>query len=183
MLARYPIMSQRDTIIASLRDAILEEDLQLNIIDNMFAEKVTIQWLKVQLMDVMAFCGALNAITDMQIIALARLMRSRYYYLTPTELTCFFELFAEGEYGQFYVGKTINPQTILQALQKFDNAVTNKIAEIECEKNDNWKKAEKKAVAEGKTGLNAWVEYCNKRGIENQPMPMQSFIKEMQKKI
>lgn len=57
--------------------------------------------------------GAIDATTPYQFKAMAQRIRQEYYHLTPSELTRFFYEFSMGEYGEIYVGKTVNPQNFL----------------------------------------------------------------------
>lgn len=182
MVDKYPLLSQRKHSIVSLRDAVMTNDLQLSVIDAKLKEEVTQLWLRLQLTDVLRFCGAFDVVKDIQVIVIARQIRNKYFYLTPTELSFFFESFAMGSYGVLYVGKTINPQTIMQSVQTFENEVINKRAEIEDEENSRREEKERLLIQQGKTGLQAWTSYCQSRGITDQSLPMQDFLKEMRKK-
>lgn len=61
--------------------------------------------------------GAIDATTPYQFKAMAQRIRQEYYHLTPSELTRFFYEFSMGEYGEIYVGKTVNPQKLFIALE------------------------------------------------------------------
>lgn len=118
----------------------------------------------------------------MQVVIIARQIRSKYFYLTPTELTFFFESFIGGAYGVLYVGKSFNPQVIMQAVRIFDGEVINKRAEIEDEYYNKCLQEEQKLIKEGKTGINAWLKYCEENELDNQPLPMQQYLKESRKR-
>ena len=81
-----------------------------------------------------------------------------------------------------YVGKTINPQVILQAIRQCENTLINKRAEIQEEQEEARRKVEKELASKGLLGVNGWLKYCQRRGITDQPNPMQGFIKDMRKK-
>ncbi len=119
----------------------------------------------------------------MQVVLTARYIRNKYFYLTPAELTYFFETFIGGGYGMLYVGKTINPQTILQAVRNFDAEVINKRGEISNEEDEARQDEERRLMQEGKTGIGAWLIYCKEHGIEDQPVPMKRFLKEIRQTI
>ena len=86
---------------------------------------------------------------------MARRIRNIYYYLSPSELTYFFESLIGGCYGKIYVGDTINPQNLMEALQKFDSERASKLSEIE----ENTNKERKKNV---KADVNTINAICNK---------------------
>lgn len=182
MFSAYPLLSQRKQSYISLYDAAKTETKSLSEIDAHFGEQISLKWLKAQLIEVLNFCGAFGVITDAQVILTARQIRNKYFYLTPAEFTFFFESFISGAYGVVYVGKTINPQTILQAVQKFDNDAINTRGLISGEREEERRQEEKRLLEEGKTGLSAWLLYCQKKGIQDQPKPMQGFLKEAKKK-
>lgn len=182
MTDKYPLLSQQKRFIASLREAVMANDSQLSVIDAKLKGDVTQLWLRLQLTDVLRFCGAFEFVKDVQVIVTARQIRNKYFYLTPTELSFFFESFAAGSYGTLYVGKTINPQIIMQAVRTFENEVINKRAEIESEAEQAKEKQERDLIKQGKTGVQAWASYCKTHNIKEQPLPMQAFLKEMRKK-
>lgn len=182
MLNKYPLLSVSSEKCFSLKEAVMTKDYQLNVIDIKVKENVTLQWIKVQLIDVLTFCGAFGAISEGQVLLIARLIRNKYYYLTPTELLYFFQLFIGGAYGILYVGKTVNPQIILQGIAKFEENVINMRVDIVNEERERQIEIEKKLIEEGKTGIQAWRIYCQKNNIEGQPEPMDKFIKNSKKK-
>lgn len=182
MFTRYPLISKRKEAISSAVEAIKTNDLAISEIDTQIEKGITVKWIKAQLIDVLNFCGAFEAIRDTQVVVIARQIRSKYYYLTPTELTYFFEQFMSGAYGTLYVGKTINPQVILQAIRLCENALINKRAEIQEEIEEARRKVEKELTSKDLLGVNSWLRYCQRRGITDQPNPMQGFIKDTKKK-
>lgn len=177
MLARYPLISQRKVVIHSALEAVTTQDLAISAIDAKTQEGISLKWIKAQLIDVFNFCGAFGVVNDTQVVMIARQIRTRYFHLTPTELTYFFEQFVSGAYGVLYVGKTINPQIVLQALRMCENTLINQRAELQ-EKQEE----EERLVREGKTGINAWAMYCKKRNKSNASKPMQDFIVEMRRR-
>ena len=176
MLARYPLISQRKVVIHSALEAVTTQDLAISAIDAKTQEGISLKWIKAQLIDVFNFCGAFGVVNDTQVVMIARQIRTRYFHLTPTELTYFFEQFVSGAYGVLYVGKTINPQIVLQALRMCENTLINQRAELQ------EKQEEERLVREGKTGINAWAMYCKKRNKSNASKPMQDFIVEMRRR-
>lgn len=182
VFAKYPVVSQRGAEIISLSDAVKAEGYSLSRIDKIAKEDVTVQWLKGQLIDIMRFCGAFDVANETQIIVTAKLIRKNYFYLTLPELSCFFERFISGTYGMLYVGKSINCQTIMQAVKDFENEVINQRMLVEEEKDESRRKEEQRLINEGKTGINAWLKYCHEHGIKDQPLPMQGFLHECKRK-
>lgn len=183
MFSAYPLLSKRKQSISSLYAAVKEQTKSLSEIDAHFHEQITLKWIKAQLIEVLTFCGAFGNVTDTQVILTARYIRNKFFYLTPAELTYFFETFIGGGYGMLYVGKTINPQTILQAVRNFDEDVINKRGEVSNEEEEARHEEERRLIEEGKTGIGAWLMYCKEHGIEGQPIPMKRALKEIQRKI
>lgn len=182
MLARYPLISQRKVVIHSALEAVTTQDLAISAIDTKTQEGISLKWIKAQLIDVFNFCGAFGVVNDTQVVMIARQIRTRYFHLTPTELTYFFEQFVSGAYGVLYVGKTINPQIVLQALRMCENTLINQRAELQEKQEEEKQKEEERLVREGKTGIKAWAMYCKKRNKSNASKPMQDFIVEMRRR-
>lgn len=86
---------------------------------------------------------------------MARRIRSIYYYLSPSELTYFLESLVGGGYEKIYVGNTINPQNLMEALQKFDSERAQMLSQMKSDAN----KERKKNV---KADINAVNAICNK---------------------
>lgn len=70
----------------------------------------------------------------------------------------------------------------MQAVRIFDGEVINKRAEIEDEYYNKCLQEEQKSIKEGKTGINAWLKYCEENELDNQPLPMQQYLKESRKR-
>ena len=96
MFTRYPLISKRKEAISSAAEAVKANDLAISAIDTQIEKGITVKWIKAQLIEVLNFCGAFEAVRDTQVVIIARQIRSKYYYLTPTELTYFFEQFISG---------------------------------------------------------------------------------------
>ncbi len=118
----------------------LNDTMTLLDIEKRCGYATAIKWIKAQLLDVFRVCGAGSIIDSYQVITIARRIRKVYFYLSLSELSYFFEAFIAGGYGTLYVGKTINPQNIMTALAAFDTDRANRIADIECERNEVNKK-------------------------------------------
>ena len=129
----YPLISQRKEQVANLTEALSDEN-SLVFIDKKIGEGIALKWIKAQLLDTFRILGASDIISSIQIVVIARRIRNIYYYLTPSEITYFFESLIGGNYGTIYVGKTINPQNIMEALKQFDADRANKLSEIEVNK-------------------------------------------------
>ena len=153
--AYYPLISQRKEPISSLASAI-KDKVSLVDIDNKFGDGFSLQWIKAQLLDTFRLLGAGNSISSLQVIFMARRIRSVYYYLSPSEITYFFEALIGGGYGKVYIGNTINPQNLMEALQKFDNERSSKISELEYKSHKDIKKKE------GKPNFALIDEICNR---------------------
>lgn len=114
------------------------------LLDKRLGDSVALKWVKAQLLDTFRILGASEAVNSLQVVVIARRIRNIYYYLTASELTYFFEALIGGCYGTIYVGKTINPQNVMEALRKFDTERASTISEIECESHKGIKKEESK---------------------------------------
>lgn len=154
----YPLISKRKKPILSLVSAI-EDTNSLVEIDNKFEEGLALQWVKAQLLDTFRLLGAGNSVNSLQVVFMARRIRNIYYYLSPSELTYFFESLVGGGYGKIYVGNTINSQNLMEALQKFDSERAQMLSQMETDAN----KERKKDV---RTDLSVVNAICSKLGKE-----------------
>lgn len=175
LYTRYPQLSKRKKPIVTLYDAVKESKQSLVLVDKSIGENVSLQWLKVQLIELLSFMGAFEQASEYQIVTLARHIRHKFFYLTFAELTYFFEAFADGSYGTMYVGKHINPQNIMEALAKYENDVLQERGRIEDEeKNQRLSeelKKEKEKKEKGITGYAAWLRYCKNSNRPNTDLP------------
>lgn len=176
----YPIISQRKVSISSIADT-LNDTNSLVLIDKQLGDGVALRWVKAQLLDVLRICGAGNVFNEIQVIFTARRIRTIYYYLTLSELTYFFESFIGGRYGALYVGKSINPQNIFEAIKLFENERCAKIDEIEASIRAEQLRKEKEEIKKGNTGLQAWLKYSQQHN-SNEKMPLEGFLKELKRK-
>ena len=154
----YPLISKRKKPIPSLVSA-LKDTNSLVDIDKKFEEGLALQWVKAELLDTFWLLGAGNSVNSNQAVFMARRIRNIYYYLSPSELTYFFESLVGGGYGKIYVGNTINPQNLMEALQKFDSERAQMLSQMETDAN----KERKKDV---RTDLSVVNAICNKLGKE-----------------
>lgn len=177
----YPPLSKRKRTILSLYDAVKENSLSFSAIDRQINDGVSLKWLKVQLIEVFSFCGAFEKSNEYQIITLARHIRNKYFYLTVSEMSYFFEAFEDGNYGTFFVGKTVNSQNIMEALKKFEN---DALLERDRVYNENLNKEREKQIQldkekekKGMIGLQAWYRYCKTTKRNNTKLPGLEFVK------
>lgn len=152
------MISERKKPILSLASAI-EDTNSLVDIDKIYEEGLALQWVKAQLLDAFRLLGAGNSVNSLQVVFMARRIRNIYYYLSPSELTYFFESLIGGGYGKIYVGNTINPQNLMEALQKFDAERAQTLSQIEDDANKERKKDEV-------TDIKIVNAICNKLGKE-----------------
>ena len=150
----YPLISKRKEPVYSLTSA-LEDTNTLASLDNDYGEGLALKWVKAQLLDTFRLLGAGSSVNSLQIVFMARRIRNIYYYLSPSELTYFFESLIGGGYGKIYVGNTINPQNLMEALQKFDSERAQMLSQMESDAN----KERKKNVKADMDTVNA---ICNK---------------------
>lgn len=137
----------------------LKDTNSLVDIDKNFEEGLALQWVKAELLDTFWLLGAGNSVNSSQAVFMARRIRNIYYYLSPSELTYFFESLVGGGYGKIYVGNTINPQNLMEALQKFDTERAQMLSQMETDAN----KERKKDV---RTDLSIVNAICSKLGKE-----------------
>ena len=137
----------------------LKDTNSLVDIDKKFEEGLALQWVKAELLDTFWLLGAGNSVNSNQAVFMARRIRNIYYYLSPSELTYFFESLIGGGYGKIYIGNTINPQNLMEALQKFDAERAQILSQIEDDANKERKKDEV-------TDIKIVNAICNKLGKE-----------------
>lgn len=154
----YPLISKRKKPIPSLASA-LKDTNSLVDIDKKFEEGLALQWVKAELLDTFWLLGAGNSVNSSQAVFMARRIRNIYYYLSPSELTYFFESLVGGGYGKIYVGNTINPQNLMEALQKFDTERAQMLSQMETDAN-------KERKNDVRTDLSIVNAICNKLGKE-----------------
>lgn len=135
----YPLISRRKKPVSSLTSA-LKDTNTLASLDNDYGEGFALKWVKAQLLDTFRLLGAGNSVNSLQVVFMARRIRNIYYYLSPSELTYFFESLVGGGYGKIYVGNTINPQNLMEALQKFDTERAQMLSQMESDANKERKK-------------------------------------------
>ena len=122
--------------------------------------------------------GAFDITTPYQFKAIAQRIRQEYYHVTPSELTRFFYEFSMGEYGEIYVGKTVNPQRLFIALDKYICKVYEKRAEIDSQRN-----LDKQKIEDEKAKMNAisYEEYCLRKGVDPKESPLEELKQKLEK--
>ena len=118
-LRAYPTLRKREELITTARRAVREGGMSFAQIDNYFSKGASEWWIKVMLIDLLTFLGAMDSVTSYQVKGIAARIRQEYYHLTPSELTHFFYSFSMGDYGKLYAGRTVNPQDILIGLKEY----------------------------------------------------------------
>ena len=118
-LKQYPTLRKRDEVINTAYEAVRKGGMSLVQIDNHFSKGASEWWIKVMLIDLLTFLGAMDSVTSYQVKGIAARIRQEYYHLTPSELTHFFYSFSMGDYGKLYAGRTVNPQDILIGLKEY----------------------------------------------------------------
>ena len=130
-LKKYPTLRNRDRLITTAYDAVRNGGMSLVQIDNYFGDGASEWWIKVMLVDLLTFLGAMETISPFQVKGIAARIRQNYYSLTPAELTYFFYTFSMGDYGKLYSGSKINPQDILTGLRICSNELSEQRTRIE----------------------------------------------------
>ena len=118
-LKRYPTLRKCNEPITTAYEAVRQGGMSLVQIDNRFSKGASEWWIKVMLIDLLTFLGAMDSVTPFQVKGIASRIRHEYYHLTPSELTHFFYSFSMGEYGKMYSGRNVNPQDILIGLKEY----------------------------------------------------------------
>src|SRR5574344_350533 len=108
-LKQYPTLRKRDELLSTAYEAVRKGGMSLVQIDNHFGDGASEWWIKVMLVDLLTFLGAMETISPFQVKGIAARIRQNYYSLTPSELTYFFYTFSMGDYGKLYSGSKINP--------------------------------------------------------------------------
>lgn len=135
----YPLISKRKEPVSSLTSAFKDTNTFASL-DNDYEEGFALKWIKAQLLDTFRLLGAGGSINSLQVVFMARRIRYIYYYLSPTEFTYFLESLIGGCYGKIYVGNTINPQNLMEALLKFDTERAKILSQMESDANKERKK-------------------------------------------
>lgn len=129
-------------------------------------------WVKGRLIELFTFLGVFDIVTEFQIQMLATRICAKYYYWTTTELDYAFITIMDGKYGKLFQHKhddnntTINPQDIIQALNKYEQDMLVERGRQE----DERRRAEeiRKAAEDAKKphGWESWKLFCEECGYD-----------------
>lgn len=175
-LNKYPTLQKRISSVPTVYDSVKNGGLSFVEIDKYFKDGASEWWIKTMVIDLFMVLGAFDVTTPYQFKAIVQRIRQEYYHVTPSELTRFFYEFSMGEYGEIYVGKTVNPQRLFIALDKYICKVYEKRAEIDSQRN-----LDKQKIEDEKAKMNAisYEEYCLRKGVD----PKESPLKELKQKL
>lgn len=177
-LNKYPTLQKRISSVPTVYDSVKNGGLSFVEIDKYFKDGASEWWIKTMVIDLFMVLGAFDATTPYQFKAIAQRIRQEYYHVTPSELTRFFYEFSMGEYGEIYVGKTVNPQRLFIALEKYMCKVYEKRAEIDSQRN-----LDKQKIEDEKAMMNAisYEEYCRRVGIDPKESPLEKLKQKLEK--
>lgn len=177
-LNKYPTLQKRISSVPTVYDSVKNGGLSFVEIDKYFKDGASEWWIKTMVIDLFMVLGAFDATTPYQFNAIAQRIRQEYYHVTPSELTRFFYEFSMGEYGEIYVGKTVNPQRLFIALDKYMCKVYEKRAEIDSQRN-----LDKQKIEDEKARMNAisYEEYCRRVGIDPKESPLEKLKQKLEK--
>lgn len=116
-LKKYPTLRRRQELLLNPYEAVSKGGMSFVQLDNYFSKGASEWWIKVMLIDLFTFLGAMENVTAFQVKGMATRIRQEYYYMTPAEFTFFLCSYSMGDYGKLYNGKNINPQDVLIALR------------------------------------------------------------------
>nr|DAX55146.1 MAG TPA: hypothetical protein [Caudoviricetes sp.] len=133
----------------NIERAFLGDAPSLVLLSQTYPEDQMNTWVIAHLMDLYKFAGVKEKPSFSQVLELAVMIRTEYYYLKASELLLFFFRFKAGEYGTFY--GVVDPMVIMAALIDFRAYRRQQIEmydrEIQRKKREEeWVKWEKNAV-------------------------------------
>lgn len=177
-LNKYPTLQKRISSVPTVYDSVKNGGLSFVEIDKYFKDGASEWWIRTMVIDLFMVLGAFDVTTPYQFKAIAQRIRQEYYHVTPSELTRFFYEFSMGEYGEIYVGKTVNPQRLFIALDKYMCKVYEKRAEIDSQRN-----LDKQKIEDEKARMNAisYEEYCRRVGIDPKEFPLEKLKRKLEK--
>lgn len=177
-LNKYPTLQKRISSVHTVYDSVKNGGLSFVEIDKYFKDGASEWWIRTMVIDLFMVLGAFDVTTPYQFKAIAQRIRQEYYHVTPSELTRFFYEFSMGEYGEIYVGKTVNPQRLFIALDKYMCKVYEKRAEIDSQRN-----LDKQKIEDEKARMNAisYEEYCRRVGIDPKESPLEKLKRKLEK--
>lgn len=177
-LNKYPTLQKRISSVPTVYDSVKNGGLSFVEIDKYFKDGASEWWIKTMVIDLFMVLGAFDVTTTYQFKAIAQRIRQEYYHVTPSELTRFFYEFSMGEYGEIYVGKTVNPQRLFIALDKYMCKVYEKRVEIDSQRN-----LDKQKIEDEKARMNAisYEEYCRRVGIDPKESPLEKLKQKLER--
>lgn len=177
-LNKYPTLQKRISSVPTVYDSVKNGGLSFVEIDKYFKDGASEWWIRTMVIDLFMVLGAFDVTTPYQFKAISQRIRQEYYHVTPSELTRFFYEFSMGEYGEIYVGKTVNPQRLFIALDKYMCKIYEKRAEIDSQKN-----LDKQKIEDEKARMNAisYEEYCRRVGIDPKESPLEKLKQKLEK--
>lgn len=177
-LNKHPTLQKRISSVPTVYDSVKNGGLSFVEIDKYFKDGASEWWIKTMVIDLFMVLGAFDVTTPYQFKAIAQRIRQEYYHVTPSELTRFFYEFSMGEYGEIYVGKTVNPQRLFIALDKYICKVYEKRAEIDSQRN-----LDKQKIEDEKAKMNAisYEEYCLRKGVDPKESPLEELKQKLEK--
>ena len=89
----------------------------LALVGHTYTNEATIEWLKIQFLDLNNFVGVKEKLTEAQINQLAGLFFFDCYFLNIAEVALFFLKYKLGEFGEFF--GVIDPLKIMSAKNQF----------------------------------------------------------------
>lgn len=181
-LKQYPTLRKRSELINTIYDAVKEGGMSLVQIDNHFNKGASEWWIKVMLIDLFTFLGAMESVTPFQVKGIASRIRQEYYHLTPSELTYFFYSFSMGDYGKMYSGRSVNPQDILIALKEYMHQLYEKRVQYD---NDQKRIKQEQEAEQSRRGAVDFEEYKRLKGLpkdyKNPVEKVKAYMEKQQK--
>ena len=178
-LKQYPTLRKRDEQITTAYEAVRKGGMSFAQIDNYFSKGASEWWIKVMLIDLLTFLGAMDSVTSYQVKGIAARIRQEYYHLTPSELTHFFYSFSMGDYGKLYAGRTVNPQDILIGLKEYMYHLYEQRAQYD---SDQRKIKQEQELEQSKREAVDFEEYKRLKGLPKDYKTPHEKVKEYIKK-
>lgn len=181
-LRQYPTLRKRNELITSAYEAVKRGGMSLVQIDSHFSKGASEWWIKVMLIDLLTFLGAMESVTPFQVKGIASRIRQEYYHLTPSELTYFFYSFSMGDYGKMYSGRSVNPQDILIALKEYMYQLYEKRVQYD---NDQKRIKQEQEAEQARREAVDFEEYKRLKGLpkdyKNPVEKVKSYMEKQQK--
>ena len=181
-LKQYPTLRKRSELINTIYDAVKEGGMSLVQIDNHFNKGASEWWIKVMLIDLFTFLGAMESVTPFQVKGIASRIRQEYYHLTPSELTYFFYSFSMGDYGKMYSGRSVNPQDILISLKEYMHQLYEKRVQYD---NDQKRIKQEQEAEQSRLEAVDFEEYKRLKGLpkdyKNPVEKVKAYMEKQQK--